>query len=311
MTQTSRLYWLHGLSPLHVGAGEGVGAIDLPIMREKATQWPMIPGSSIKGVQRDYYLTRTEDEKWINRAFGTGGDQDANAGALVMTDSRILAFPVGSRYGTFAYVTCPLVLKRMRRDVKSAGLEAAIPLLEQLDIFDRQLVEGTVQAWVAKGSVLGNLKGEATEATGQVYLDEFEGTARVQENFTAWAAAVGKQLFEKNTEEREIWQQRIILVSDDTFQYFVTMCCEIEPRIRINEETKTVKKGALWYEEYVPTEAVFYGMIWCDQVSKRFADAERDEMLGTLAKESILQIGGNASVGKGRMRCLIPKGGKA
>jgi len=309
VTQTTRLYWLHGLSPLHVGAGEGVGAIDLPIMREKVTQWPMIPGSSIKGVQRDHYLTRTGDNQWIDRAFGTGGDQDASAGALVMTDSRILAFPVTSRYGTFAYVTCPLVLKRMRRDAKSAGFESLIQALEQLelDAFEQQFAEdGASQAWVAEGSVLGNFK----DGEGQVYLDEFAGAAKVQPSFTRWAEFIGQQLFGNDKEEKEIWQKRIVMVSDDTFQYFVTMCCEIEPRIRINEESKTVKKGALWYEEYVPTEAVFYGMIWCDQVDKRFEDKDRNEMLNRLAEVSILQIGGNASVGKGRMRCLITKGGR-
>ena len=35
MTQKTRMYWLQAITPLHVGAGKGVGFIDMPIMREK------------------------------------------------------------------------------------------------------------------------------------------------------------------------------------------------------------------------------------------------------------------------------------
>ena len=48
-----RMYWIHALTPLHVGAGTGVGFIDLPIMREKTTAWPVLPGSAVKGVLAD------------------------------------------------------------------------------------------------------------------------------------------------------------------------------------------------------------------------------------------------------------------
>src|SRR5688572_24809920 len=41
MPDNTRVYWLQALTPLHVGAGRGVGYIDLPIMREKVTQWPL------------------------------------------------------------------------------------------------------------------------------------------------------------------------------------------------------------------------------------------------------------------------------
>ena len=43
----TKMYWLHALTPLHVGAGRGVGFIDLPIMREKVTNWPLVPGLSL------------------------------------------------------------------------------------------------------------------------------------------------------------------------------------------------------------------------------------------------------------------------
>ncbi len=55
MENYTRIYWLQTITPLHVGAGSGVGFIDMPIMREKVTNWPLVPGSALKGVMRDYF----------------------------------------------------------------------------------------------------------------------------------------------------------------------------------------------------------------------------------------------------------------
>ena len=33
----------------------------MPIQREKVTEWPIIPGSSIKGVQREHYRAKGQD----------------------------------------------------------------------------------------------------------------------------------------------------------------------------------------------------------------------------------------------------------
>ena len=64
MENNTRMYWLQAITPLHVGAGKGVGFIDMPIMREKVTDWPLVPGSAAKGVLRDhFFLNGTDDQK--------------------------------------------------------------------------------------------------------------------------------------------------------------------------------------------------------------------------------------------------------
>jgi len=46
-------YFAMALDPIHVGSGrQGLGRVDLPIVREAATNLPIIPGSSICGVTR-------------------------------------------------------------------------------------------------------------------------------------------------------------------------------------------------------------------------------------------------------------------
>ena len=71
---TTKMYWLQAITPLHVGAGKGVGFIDMPIIREKVTTWPFVPGSAVKGVLRDYFTQYAKQEKnLIDAAFGHAG----------------------------------------------------------------------------------------------------------------------------------------------------------------------------------------------------------------------------------------------
>src|SRR5437660_1291383 len=48
---TSTLY-LYTETPLHAGAGSGLSSIDLPIQRERTTQYPLIQSSGVKGKLR-------------------------------------------------------------------------------------------------------------------------------------------------------------------------------------------------------------------------------------------------------------------
>src|SRR6266540_173056 len=122
MAELTKMYWLHALTPLHVGAGFGLGFIDLPIMREKITNWPIVPGSAVKGVLSSHFGADRDRETTpaLKAAFGTGGEENANAGSLVFADARLVCMPVRSLYGTFAWVTSPLALERLQRDLLTA-----------------------------------------------------------------------------------------------------------------------------------------------------------------------------------------------
>ena len=49
----SAFLFIHAITSVHPGSGTALGHVDLPIQRERHTDWPMIPGSSLKGVLRD------------------------------------------------------------------------------------------------------------------------------------------------------------------------------------------------------------------------------------------------------------------
>ncbi len=124
------LLFLHAQTSLHPGSGATVGAVDLPVQRERHTQWPVIPGSSLKGVLREACRRCVKNppgddpdaDPWIEAMFGPSTREAAkHAGALAITDARILAFPVRSLRGVFAWVTAPGVVVRLNRDLALAG----------------------------------------------------------------------------------------------------------------------------------------------------------------------------------------------
>jgi CRISPR-associated protein Cmr4 len=131
ITDTTTLY-LYVETPLHAGVGSGLSSIDLPIQRERTTQYPMIQGSGIKGKLRataeDAEKKKTFLQEDIDILFGpstntsnaknkTTATSNDHAGALIAGDARILLFPVRSLNGVFAYTTSYDVLSRFKRDV--------------------------------------------------------------------------------------------------------------------------------------------------------------------------------------------------
>jgi CRISPR-associated protein Cmr3 len=113
----TRLILLHALTPLHVGTGQAVGNVDLPIAREKATGFPIVPASALKGVLRDNF----NNQSWATQAFG---DTD-QAGAWVFTDLRILCLPVRSFFGCVRLRNLPAdsgATTQARRGVRHHGL---------------------------------------------------------------------------------------------------------------------------------------------------------------------------------------------
>jgi CRISPR-associated protein Cmr4 len=91
----------------------------------KATGIPIVPGSSVKGVLRDARRPTSggANNDALPKWLATFGPETQNAGdhagALVVSEARLLVLPVRSFRGTFAYVTCPLLLRLAKRDLDS------------------------------------------------------------------------------------------------------------------------------------------------------------------------------------------------
>src|SRR6266581_2152289 len=83
MITAKKTLYLYVETPLHAGVGSGLSSIDLPIQRERTTQYPMIQGSGIKGKLRSVAEDTLPEEK-VRIMFGPKTTDAADhAGALI------------------------------------------------------------------------------------------------------------------------------------------------------------------------------------------------------------------------------------
>jgi|GEM_PF-28654 len=284
----TKLLLVHTLSPLHAGTGQGVGVIDLPIAREKATQIPFLPGSSLKGVFRD----ACGEGDLCTRIFGPmTQNADDHAGAVTFGDARLLLLPVRSLRGVFAWVTSPLLLRRIQRDAQDvAGLALPVPIpLPKND--ETCLV-------IEQGCGLTIPQGQAS----LVVLEDLPLTAIPSSELTTCATSLGGVLFPAGSPWQNTLKERLCIVSDDVLSFLLETATEITARIRLEEDTKTVKQGALWYEEALPAETILASLVVAAPVK-----AKPEEVFKTvkdLASKS-LQFGGKATVGRGLCKTTL------
>lgn len=272
----TKLIFLHALTPLHVGTGQAVANVDLPIAREKATGFPIVPASAFKGVLRDHYSKDPD----VSPAFGT----TESAGSWMFTDLRILCLPVRSFYGVFAYVTCPLILSRLQRTVNALKIELGINSITNLLNIE-----------------VSHLEVAAPNETqihheNRVFLEDIDlsfnsGLAdracQIAQTIAGWVFSEG---------ERDMFIKRFAIVSNETFSFLSETATEIVARVRLEDDVKTVAQGGLWYEETVPAEAIFYGFV---------VSASDAASLSRLQQVGLIQIGGDATIGRGICRVVI------
>jgi CRISPR-associated protein Cmr4 len=256
----SRILYLFTRTPLHVGAGASVGAIDQPIIRERHTGFPVIPATTLKGVFADEWnetakkkrekndgteeeieiIQRSADGKWL---FGETEAENAFAGALQFSEAKLFAFPIRSAKGSFAWITCPLMLARAARDgVLDNGLVPSFPKPAngQPDKSDERAF------FAATGPLaLGD----------KVVLEEYTFSHTANDEAANVGAALAKLL-----PRDPVWQEiasRLVILSDGMMSFFAQNACEVAQHVRINDETGTAAGGALFNQENVPGETLF------------------------------------------------------
>lgn len=300
----SRMYWIHVLSPLHVGAGRGIGFIDLPIVREKVTGWPYVPGSALKGVVADYYQVTDNsrrDDPLHRLAFGLADDEGeaANSGSLVFSDAHLVCLPVRSLFGTFAWCSSPLALRRLKRDLDTVSLAADLTVPDSLaDV-------GTVL--IPEGDPASVLQNDA----GQMFFEDLNFAAAPSAGARQWCERLASWVWpngETDTAWRTAFCERFAVVHDGVFDFLSEMATQVDARVKIDDDTKTVAEGQLWYEESLPQESILAGFAWCGPVfgkGQRDDAVTRSKIMNFCDGPLPLQLGGKATVGRGRVNAVF------
>ena len=301
MFQKANLLFLYTETPLHVGSGSSLGTVDLPIQRERHTNLPMVQGSGIKGKLRSVFEPDGNQTDISKAIFGPQTDGSEHAGALSVGDARILLFPVRALAGVFAWVTCPLVINRLARDLQMTGQTTPWNLLE-LKVFEQQ-------AYIPNNSTI--------KIATDVVLEEFSFTVRDSnpevQKFVTWLA----DNVLPNAAEYQFWRDKIkqdlAIISDEAFKDFCQFSTDVVSRTKLDPATKTVVTGALWTEENLPSDALLYAPLFaCDprmesnkpKKKDQSGDMDAIEVLSLVSAHleighSRLQLGGNETVGRG------------
>lgn len=287
----TRLLCLHARSPIHCGTGQAIGGIDLPIAREKPTNVPLVPGSSLKGVLRALVPDDVKDP--LHRAvFGPPtAEAHEHAGGVQFGDVRLVFLPVRSVRGTFAWATSPYLLRRFQQDLAEAAAKAP-----------RAPVD------VAEGSALVT-KGTRLVADKRVVFEDFDFEARDSAELTQFAEAVAALFFD-HADDRAHFAGRACLVHDDVMAVLLQTATEITARIRLDPDKKTVERGALWTEEALPVETLLAGLVVATPTGRGPGAADLLKHVKTLIdrQRGAMQVGGNATVGRGLCRVRIAGG---
>lgn len=333
MFKEQSILFLYTESPLHAGSGASVGSIDLPIQRENVTKFPIIQSSGIKGALRDLArsvkeikksdfaslkllrdknnLTDEEvaqKEKLENKivpfeiVFGPETDRaHEHGGALAFTDAHLLLFPVRSFAGVFAWVTCPMVLDRFKRELKRVnsnyvGLDninfsyndystafVGATCINKLLNQDKLILEDI--AFISSNS---NVVDQLAE-----WISTNALPSRIASQY--WATKL---------------RHSLVVVPDDIFLRFVTFSTDVVFRIQI-AETGTVQEGALWSEERIPAETLFYTLSLATEPKintkylSNYASIMNYLNNDIITQSPMFQIGGNETVGCGLVQTKL------
>lgn len=296
----ANLLFIHALTAVHPGGGTALGVVDLPVQRERHTQWPMIPGSSLKGVLRDNCRVALgyDHRDMLYAAFGPETDRAADfAGALAFTDARLLAFPVRSLRGVFAWVTCPAVLARLSRDAKLLAESRDAP--PEVPPVGRGMAACPDQSDLLVNGV-------------RLMLEEFEfRRSRDDCGIAEWLA---RRAVEDDATAARL-HRNLVVLHDDDFTHFARHATEVIARVGLDYQTKTARGKALFYEEFLPPETLFYAVVMATHSRSEQVERDACAMLDLLRSHapSIVQIGADQTIGKGLCAIKIagPESGSA
>ncbi len=341
MTNTGLLIFLYAETPLHAGSGTDLGAVDLPLQRERMSKLPVIQGSGVKGAWREELEAwrqglGAEAEEWGKQLEGLFGpkppserspgqaaaenapEKEEFAGAISLTDARLLLLPARTVWGGWAWLTCPLILQRLGRDLEILG-QGAVPWT-QFDPGERDVLEKG-EALIGAGSTV--VKEEPGTKQKRLLIEDLDYTARVSDRVQKLAEWLGKHAFPEGQSYapfRERLPGQVAVLSDQEFRFLAEHATEVVTRVRIDPKTGTVAKGALWTEENLPAESVLWSLGLFSHDRRKGGESKqslavRQEEQRRLFREAATQVsrirlGGDRTVGRGVVAIRLSQGGQ-
>lgn len=307
----------------HVGSGSDIGFIDNPIQREKHTGFPKFESSGLKGALRDSCSAKmgvsakerkTDNEHQdIRILFGPPAGEAA--GALSFTNATILLFPVKSMKGIFAWVTCPWVLKRFQTFMRATSpfsnfqIDNIPPMIR-----DDEAIFGAALDFTGSGNAI-------IDEYVFKKLDHTLSVKSTQEQNVSLSKWLADNIYTKSlsSDFASDLLSKLIVVNDETFEYFSKMGCEVNTRNAIDPAMGSVIQGALFNVEYLPPDCVLFSLVKAEAgFTTNFKNVSSEDKANYATSTQVMnlfegmlprtfQIGGDKTIGKGMSNLVLLK----
>jgi CRISPR-associated protein Cmr4 len=282
------ILFLKALTPLHVGTGRGASIhVELPVQRDEFG-FPTIWASSLKGALRTNFDKGSKCDK--NTIFGpepASPEVSEYSSAASFTDARLILIPGRLLKGVWAYITSPHMLEQLRILLEVRG-----------ERFDVPSISGN-EALVSKPELI------LTGSDGRKYIVVNEARLEARED-KGVVESLSKVLPDKVA--NMVREKGVIVVSDTVARDIVNRSMVIQYRVRLDPSTKTVVPGALWSEEYMPSNTVMASLVICREPRRRRSEGETCASATDVCSDLIsyftntrntIYVGGKETIGKG------------
>ncbi len=273
-----RVGYLYSLAPIHCGGEGDLGNIS-EIAREVHTNFPYIPGSSLRGSLRNE-VESYQDREVANRLFGqelTDGKMGVHQ--IWFGDARLLWVPMRTMSvkgeDVFTWVSCPT-------------------LLRDCALISRRVFDG----FAALTSAVGSRKDVYMVADARVEVEAMnEAQIRSIELTENWSSSLGD-------DTKSQWENNRIVLPDNDFQ--VLMEHSLWTQVR-NVIADTGGAGIFWTDVCIPRDTIFY-YAWGYSIAKKDPIRAADYEVMQEILTGLIQVGGQANVGRGWVQSWIGDG---
>jgi CRISPR-associated protein Cmr4 len=263
-----RIGYLYSLAPIHCGGEGDLGNI-LEIAREVHTNFPYVPGSSLRGSLRDE-VQQYGGQDVCDRLFGKelNGDGQMGVHQVWFGDARLLWVPMRTMSmrskDVFVWVSCPSLLR------------------------DHALISR--QSFVRfPNHAVGDLAGTYTVADAQI-----EVQAMSEDQKTAIALA-GQWSTDLGDTTKQTWETSRIVIPDSDFQILMEHALWTQVRNKIQESGGA---EVFWTDVCIPRDTILY-YAWGYSLSKNNPITQPDHGAMITILTGLIQVGGQANVGRG------------
>lgn len=282
MTQPDfRVGYLYSLAPIHCGGEGDLGNI-LEIAREAHTNFPYVPGSSLRGSLRNEVTL--QDPDIADTLFGRELQKDSQMGVhqVWFGDARLLWMPMRTMSikgggPVFCWVSCHSLLR-----------DHALVSRNSLPIFPDHPI--------------GTRPGRYIVADAEVEVSEIPSNQSFELS-GEWPTVLGG-------DTKSTWTKNRIILPDADFQILMEHSLWTQIRNKIQEDSEGANQAGsaevFWTDVCIPRDTILY-FAWGYSPLPNQQDLthEHKKLLDVL--QGLFQVGGQANVGRGWVQGWVSK----